>query len=285
MAAHTAGRTGTVTKWGAKPTFFLAVMFLGYTVYAVDRLVLSSLLKNLSSALSLTPTETGLLVSAQYAGVLVFVLIAGHLSDRYGRWKIIATGIAVFSAFTWLIGLSQNYLEAFFFRLVSGFGEGIFWPVAMAAVSGYFGRSKGLALGVFYVGFDVGAVAGLNIGGAAYALTADWRTGFFVAPLLGLPVIAGVIAARRTVTESEGGGIRIALGRDALSLLRKKGVFLLCLFALLATWASVWQVAFLPYYYASVQGLSTLQAGFVASLVAGDGALGKLVLGGLSDYF
>jgi MFS family permease len=270
---------------GAQASFFLAVMALGYTVYAVDRSVLSALLNKLSSGLSLTPTETGLLLSAQYIGVLAFVGLAGHLSDRYGRWKIVLAGVGVFSIFTALIGLSQNFLQAFAFRLVSGFGEGIFWPVAMAAVSGYFGRSKGFALGIFYVGFDVGQVAGLNIGGGAYALTSDWRTGFFVAPLLGLPVIAGLIASRRTVAESEAGGVRVTLGRDAVHLLRKRSVFLLCLFALLATWASVWQVAYLPFYYAKVMGLATAEAAFIPSLVAVAGALGKIVLGRASDFF
>jgi len=272
-----------LTKWGVKPTFFLAVMFMGYTVYAVDRLVLSSLLKYVNNALFLTPTETGLLVSAQYIGVFVFVGLAGHLADRYSRWKIILTGVGVFTLFTWMIGLSQNFLEAFVFRLISGFGEGIFWPVAMSAVSGYFGRSKGLALGIFYVGFDVGSFLGLNIGSGIYAITSDWRFGFFVAPLLGLPVIAGVVAGRRTVTESEAGGVRITLGRDAVELLRKRRILMLCLFALLATWASVWQVAFLPYYYAQVQGLNGTQAAFTASLVLASGGAGKVVLGGASD--
>jgi MFS family permease len=273
-----------VSKRSAQASFFLAVMFLGYAVYAVDRTVLSSLLGPLSSALSLTPTETGLLVSAQYIGVLAFVGLAGHLSDRYGRWKIILAGVAVFSIFTGLIGIAQNFAEAFVFRLVSGFGEGIFWPVAMAAVSGYFGRSKGLALGIFYVGFDVGSVIGLNIGGGAFALTSDWRTGFFVAPLLGLPVIAGVFAGRRAVAESEAGGVQVTLGRDAAYLLGKRDVLLLCFFALLATWASVWQVAFLPFYYAKVLGLGTTQAAFTASLVLASGALGKMALGITSDF-
>jgi Na+/melibiose symporter-like transporter len=128
-------------------------------------------------------------------------------------------------------------------------------------------------------------VAGLNIGGATYALTSDWRTGFFVAPLLGIPVIAGIFAGRRTVTESEAGGVRVTLGRDAVNLLRKRSVLLLCIFALLATWASVWQVAFLPFYYAKVIGLNTTQASFLASLVLASGAFGKVVLGRASDLF
>jgi len=285
--ASSSSPANTADAWtsrGAQAAFFLGIMFLGYAVFAADRTVLSSLLSHLASALALTPTETGVLVSAQYVGVLAFVFVAGHLSDRYGRWKILLTGVAVFTFFTGLIGLSQSFLEALAFRLVSGFGEGLFWPVAMAAVSSYFGRSKGLALGIFYVGFDVGSFLGLNIGGVTFAITSDWRIGFYVAPLLGLPVIAGLLAGRRAVAESEAGGVTVSLGRDAVDLLGRRSVQLLCLFALLATWASVWQVAFLPYYYSNVLGLSTPLASFIASLVLLSGALGKLALGRASDF-
>ena len=55
----------------------------------------------------------------------------------------------VFTAFTWLVAFSANFAEAFAFRLVSGVGEGMFWPVAMAFVADYFRAQKGMALGVF----------------------------------------------------------------------------------------------------------------------------------------
>lgn len=142
-------------------------------------------------ALSLTNYEIGLLGSAQYIGVLCFVFLAGHLSDRYGRKSVLIVGLVVFTMFTWLIGFTSTFLEAFVFRLISGFGEGIFWPVAMAAVASYFKERKGLALGIFYVGFDAGSVAGLSLGGLAYSLSGDWRTAFFAAPSLGLIVIVG----------------------------------------------------------------------------------------------
>ena len=72
---------------------------------------------------------------------------------------------------------------------MSGFGEGIFWPVAMAAVATQDKKRKGLGLGIFYVGFDIGSAAGLSIGGITYYLTSSWRPAFFIAPSLGLLVI------------------------------------------------------------------------------------------------
>jgi MFS family permease len=237
----------------------------------------------MSSSLALTNTQIGWLSAAQYIGVTCIVFAAGHLSDRYGRWPVIISGLTVFTAFTWLIGFSSNFTEAFVFRLISGFGEGAFWPVAMASVANYFKGRKGLALGIFYVGFDAGSVAGLSIGGLAYSLSTSWRPAFFFAPLLGLVVIAAAVIARKRLAGAGEGTNGIRLGRDALQLLRRRNVVLIMAFALLATWASVWQVVFLPYYFFKVMHFTVLSAALLSSLVTIAGAFGKVVLGGLSD--
>jgi ACS family hexuronate transporter-like MFS transporter len=268
---------------------FLAIMFLGYFAFTADRTVLSSVLKPISASLGASKVAffgivgTAWLAAAQFIGVLAFVLLSGHFSDRYGHRRVILVGVGVFTAFTWLIGVATNFQEAFLFRLVSGFGEGLFWPAAMSAVANYFGRSKGLALGIFYAGFDLGGATGNSVGSVTYALTSDWRTAFFVAPLLGLPVLAGVFGSRRTFSEAATKTGTLSLGRDALALLRRRGVSVILGFAFLATWASVWQVAYLPYYYSVALGASVPVAGLIAAAVLVSGMLGKVTLGRLSD--
>ncbi|HYB03026.1 MAG TPA: MFS transporter, partial [Nitrososphaerales archaeon] len=76
---------------------------------------------------------------------------------------------------------------------------------------------------------------------------------------------------------------KIGIGRDALKLLRKKRMILLGLFALLATWSSVWQVVFLPYYFNKVLGLSVALAAFASTIVTISGGAGKITLGWASD--
>jgi len=72
---------------------FLLVMALGYAVYAADRTVLQSVITAMKPGLGLTDFQKGLLLSAQYIGVLAVVLLAGHLSDRFGKWRIILIGV------------------------------------------------------------------------------------------------------------------------------------------------------------------------------------------------
>jgi MFS family permease len=264
-------------------------MFLGYFAFTADRTVLSAMLQPLSSALGISKAtsfgiaETAWLAAAQFMGVLAFVLVSGYLSDRYGHRRVILVGVAVFTAFTWLIGTAGNFQEAFVYRLLSGFGEGIFWPAAMSAVANFFGRNKGLALGIFYAGFDLGGAAGNTIGSITFTITSDWRTAFFVAPLLGIPVIAGVFASKKTFSEAATKTGTLSIGKDALDLLRRNRVSAIMAFAFLATWASVWQVAYLPYYYRSVFSTSVAQSGLTAAAVLMAGMVGKAVFGRLSD--
>jgi len=269
--------------------WFLAVMFLGYFAFTADRTVLSAMLQPLSVSLGISKTvsfgvaETAWLAAAQFIGVFAFVLLSGYFSDRYGHRRVILVGLVVFTAFTWLIGTAANFQEAFAYRLVSGFGEGLFWPAAMSAVANYFGRNKGLALGIFYAGFDLGGAAGNTIGSVTFSLTSDWRTAFYVAPLLGIPVIAGVFASKKTFSEAATKTGTLSIGKDALGLLRKRRVSVIMAFAFLATWASVWQVAYLPYYYRSVFATSVAQSGLTAAAVLMAGMIGKTVFGRLSD--
>jgi len=276
---------------GKAGAWFLAVMFAGYLAFTADRTVLSAMLQPLSAALGFSKTlsfgiaETAWLASAQFIGVLALVLISGYLSDRYGHRRVILVGLAVFTAFTWLIGTASDFQEAFVYRLVSGFGEGLFWPAAMSAVANYFGRNKGLALGIFYAGFDLGGAAGNTIGSITFTLTSDWRTAFYVAPLMGIPVLAGVFASKNTFSAAATRMETASIGRDSFGLLRSKRVSVIMAFAFLATWASVWQVAYLPYYYRSVFNTSVAQSALTAAAVLVAGMVGKAVFGRLSDTF
>lgn len=279
-----AGHGRLVRRLGPS-ALFLFVMTLGYAVFAADRSALSAVLKPMTESFGASTALTFFLQSAQFIGVFCFVFVAGHLSDRYGRWRVITIGVVVFTVFTWMIGFATNYTEAFIFRLISGFGEGIFWPVAMALVASYFGRRKGIALGIFYVGFDIGSIGGLFIGGLAFALYDSWQPAFFIAPSIGLLVLAGIPLARSqfNALRNETEGPRIKLGRDALGLLKKKNVLLLMFFAFLATWASNWQTAFLPLYFGKVAHFSVPYAAFMTIPVLASGAFGKVILGGTSD--
>jgi MFS family permease len=280
LQASDGRETGAHANSGA---LALAALFVGYLAYAADRYVFNTLLAPIQKSLALTSLQVGFLGSAIYVGVLFTVFLAGHLSDRFGRWKIMLAGLAIFTSFTWLIGLSGTFGEVFLFRFVSGLGEGLFWPVAMAAVATRFSSRKGLGLGIFYTGFDAGGVFGASVAGAVLYMTQQWQPAFFVAPAVGLVAVAGVLLARRAFERRGPGTDALALGRDALALVKKREFMLILVFAIAATWATVWQTVFLAYYYRNVLNLAAFYSAFAVIPVPAAGAVGKVVLGGLSD--
>jgi predicted MFS family arabinose efflux permease len=282
-AAETPQQKPASGRKRAGPMVFLLVMALGYAVYAADRTVLQSVITAMKPGLGLSDFQKGLLLSAQYMGVLAVVLFAGHLSDRFGKWRIILVGVVVFSVFTWLIAFAADFTQAFAFRVVSGVGEGIFWPVAMSAVANYFRKNKGLALGAFYVGFDAGGAGGSTIGGLSLSLTSGWRTAFFVAPLMGIAVVAGLFIARSAFSEADTKVGTLALGRDALALVKRKEILFIMLFAFMATYPiAVWQ-SYLTTYWNSVKGVDKAIAAYGYAAVLVSGAFGKVMLGRASD--
>ena len=157
-----------------------------------------------------------------------------------------------------------------------------FRPVAMAWVASYFGRRKGLALGIFYIGFDIGSIGGLAIGGLTYAIYNTWQPAFFIAPSIAILVFAGLPFMRKDRFDPPV-GLKIKLGWDALELIKEKKVLLLMLFAFFATWSSIWQTAFLPLYFNKVAHFSVSYSALMTIPVLASGAFGKVILGGVSD--
>jgi MFS family permease len=92
-----------------------------------------------------------------------------------------------------------------------------------------------------------------------------------------------VLLQRTRAGVIEGEVERLRIGRDALRLMRRRNVALITLFAFLATWASVWQVAFLPLYFNKVWNYGVVYAAYLTSIVPISGAAGKIILGRLSD--
>jgi MFS family permease len=154
-------------------------------------LVLSPALTELlpRSGIAATPGNIG------YIGSLLFALflagwgcafVWGPLGDRFGRTKILALTIVVFSVFTGAAAFSQNVWELGIFRFLAGLGIGGEWAMAGTYVAEAWPESRrkngaGYLQTGYYVGFFIAAALNFTVG-AAYG----WRAMFLcgLAPVL-----------------------------------------------------------------------------------------------------
>jgi MFS family permease len=169
----------------------LAVInFLNY----IDRNVIYALFESIKRDLSLTDTQLGWLGSAYILVFSVAALPFGVLSDLRSRRAVIAWGVSVWSAFTFLSGLVRSYWQLFTCRAAVGVGEAAYGPAAASLVADYFpGPRRAMAMGILASGVSLGGVAGLLLGGYLEG-TYGWRVAFMTVGVPGF--LCALLVAR-----------------------------------------------------------------------------------------
>lgn len=112
----------------------------------------------------------------------------GRFGDMYGRARLYNLGFAVFTAGSLLCGISQTGNELIAFRVVQGVGGALISSNSGTVIADTFpANERGKAYGFSGVGWSVGAILGILIGGA-FVTYLSWRYIFFI----NLPI--GVVA-------------------------------------------------------------------------------------------
>lgn len=172
---------------------FLAFLTLLNVMNFVDRQLLASFANFIVPDLGLTNAQFGLLTG------LIFLffysamgLFMGTLADRYNRTRLIAIGLAAWSALTALSGMAKGFVSLAIPRMFIGVGESIMTPTTMSLLSDKFpSRWLGLASGIYYMGVPIGVGTSLLIVGYL-GPAIGWRNCFYLLGGIGI-VLAGVM--------------------------------------------------------------------------------------------
>ena len=158
----------------------LALLCLMYFITYLDRVNVSTAAAGFGPEFKLSKTEIGLVFSAFAYPYLVFQIVGGWVSDRFGSKRtLIACGI-LWAAATALTGLAGGLASMLVARVLLGLGEGATFPAATAAMSHWVAKEKrGFAQGITHAASRIGnAVAPPVI--VAVMATQGWRTSFQV---------------------------------------------------------------------------------------------------------
>jgi EmrB/QacA subfamily drug resistance transporter len=120
-----------------------------------------------------------------------FLLLAGRLSDLYGRRRMFVLGLALFTASSLGCGLAGSPLALVVSRAFQGLGAAIVAPAALSIISNVFpeGRERNLAVGVWTAVAAGGGAAGLVLGGFITD-SLGWAWIFFVNVPIGVVGVA-----------------------------------------------------------------------------------------------
>ena len=145
----------------------VALLTLAYFLSMLDRTILSLMVEPIQRDLGISDTQFGLLQGAAFA---IFYSIAGiplgWLVDRTSRVRVLAGGIALWSAFTMLCGLGSRFIHLFIARVGVGIGEATLNPAAYSMMADMFDRQRlARAMAIFAMGSTIGSGAAFLFGG------------------------------------------------------------------------------------------------------------------------
>jgi MFS family permease len=148
--------------------WILAATILGSSMAFIDGTVVNVALPALQSALHATLTDVQWVVESYALFLAALLLIGGSLGlgDRYGRRKIFATGVVLFSAASACCGLAPNIRQLIVARAFQGIGGALLVPGSLALISANFSpKERGRAIGTWSGFTSITAAIGPVLGG------------------------------------------------------------------------------------------------------------------------
>ena len=169
--------------------WILAATILGSSMAFIDGTVVNVALPALQSAMGATLSEVQWVVESYALFLAALLLIGGSLGDRYGRRKIFAGGVVLFTAASAWCGLAPDIRHLIVARGVQGIGGALLVPGSLALISANFSqRERGRAIGTWSGFTSITAAIGPVLGGW-FTEHGSWRWVFFINLPIGLCVL------------------------------------------------------------------------------------------------
>ena len=272
--------------------YALGILVVVYTFNFIDRQILSILLEPVKADLGLSDTAMGMLTGFAFAMFYATLGIPiARFADRTNRRNLIAGALGVWSIFTALSGLAQNFWHLLIARIGVGVGEAGCSPPAHSMIADYYpADQRATALGIYSLGIPFGIMFGLFAGGWINEFF-GWRAAFFV---VGLPGVLLALVVRFSLAEPQRGmaegridsGEQPSVGETLTYLWQKKSFRHMSFAAALTAFVGYGFVTWAPAFLIRSFGMGTGEIGTWFGLILGiPGGLGIFLGGYLADKF
>ncbi len=213
----------------------LALTSVASLMVALDTLVVSTALSTIRVELHASIAALEWTVNAYNLSFAVLLMTGAALGDRFGRRRIFASGVALFTLASAACALAPDVGTLIAARAVQGAGAAMVMPLGLTLISAAFPpERRGRAIGTYFAVTGLAVASGPVVGGAITEGLA-WQWIFWVNVPLGIALIPLVL---RKMRESHGPDGAIDIGGLALVSLGAFGVVWGLVRGNLAGWGS-----------------------------------------------
>ena len=166
----------------------LTVIVIGVLMAAVDTTIVVLALPEIERALHVPLSDVIWIIIGYLLVITLLATQVGRLGDMLGRVRMYEAGFLVFIVGSALCALASNEATIIGFRILQGIGGALITANSGAVIADTFPpESRGRAYGYNSVGWNVGAILGILLGGVVVTFL-SWRWIFWI------NVPAGLIA-------------------------------------------------------------------------------------------
>ncbi|MGY1734811.1 MFS transporter [Geodermatophilus sp. SYSU D00684] len=171
----------------------LLATVLGSSLALLDGTIVNVALERIGQDLDAGFAGLQWTVNAYTLTLASLILLAGSLSDRFGRRRVFVVGVVWFAVASLLCGLAPNVETLVLARALQGVGGALLTPGSLAIISASFaGEDRAAAVGAWSGLGGVAGAVGPFLGG--WLVEWSWRAVFLVN--LPLAVVIVLVAAR-----------------------------------------------------------------------------------------
>ena len=191
----------------------IALTGIGSLMAALDTLVVSAALNTIRLDLGASVEQLEWTVNAYNLSFAVLLIPAAALGDRYGRRRLYAAGLVLFTAASAACAVAPSVGWLIGARAVQGFGAALLLTLALALLSAAFPpERRGAAIGIFSAITGISVASGPLVGGAVVE-GIDWEWIFWLNVPIG-PLALPLVLTR--MRESFGSDTGLDIGGLAL---------------------------------------------------------------------
>jgi len=181
------------TGKGTSKGVVLIVVTLASFIFPFMASTVNIALPELGKDLSLDAITLSWIATSYLLSSAVLLIPFGRIADIYGRKKIFAWGVGIFTLSSLLCGLANSAAMLIAWRVLQGMGGAMLAGTSVALLTTVFpAKERGKVLGIIvsaaYLGLSLGPVLG-----GVLTQHLGWRSIFFVGVLLGLLVLGVVL--------------------------------------------------------------------------------------------